>query len=281
MKSRTILAALFCIPLICSCHIRERMIGEAVDGLVGGLMDAMNQDGNGQGGQEQMELPALEGDDIIIFHTGYTVSYNAQAHIPEWVAYELTSEELAGDLDRDEIKFQMDPAYRGTQAMREDYSGSGWTRGHMACAGDFEWDIDAMEETFYLTNVCPQDEELNRGDWNYLEKQVRRWARQYGKVWVASGPIIGTGKYGTIGDNKVTVPDSFFKAVLIEKGGAYHSIAFVMGNDSRRYYLADCSVSVNELEEMTGLNFFPILPDSVEESVESRKDFNIWSIKER
>lgn len=281
MRIRTIITAAACILLTCSCNIRGRIIEKTVDGFVGGFMDAMAESRGQQDGKGQMELPALNGDDIVIFHTGYTVSYNAQAHIPEWVAYELTAEELEGDLDRDDIKFQMDPQYRGVQAMREDYAGSGWTRGHMACAGDFEWDIDAMEETFYLTNICPQDEELNRGDWNYLEKQVRRWARQYGKVWVVSGPVIGSGKYGTIGDNDVTVPDSFFKAVLIEKGNTFHAIAFVMGNDSQRYYLSDCSVTVNELEEMTGFDFFPMLSDNSEESIENRKDFNIWGIKER
>lgn len=228
-----------------------------------------------------MELPAIEGDDVIITHKGYALSYDTDALIPEWVAYELTAEETRGEMDRDEAVFQMDPAYRRTQAMREDYSGSGWTRGHMACAGDFHWDEEAMEETFYLTNICPQDEELNGGDWNYLEKQVRRWARDYGRAWVVSGPIIGSGKYGCIGERDVVVPDSFFKAVLVQNKGKFHSIAFVMDNDDKRYYLADCSMSVNDLEQLTGLDFFPALPDDVEESVEGRVNFDIWSISER
>lgn len=229
----------------------------------------------------QMELPAIENDDIILKHTGYTISYDPDALIPEWVAYELTGEETRGEADREDALFQMDPQYRKTQAMREDYSGSGWTKGHMACAGDFHWDEDALNETFYLTNICPQNEELNKGDWNYLEKQVRYWARDYGKVWVVSGPIIGDNIYGTIGERDVVIPDAFFKAVLIEKKGKYHSIAFVMDNDDRRYFLEDCSMSVNELEELTGLDFFPDLYDSVEESVESKVDFSIWNIKSR
>ena len=228
-----------------------------------------------------MELPAIENDDIILSHMGYTISYNADARIPEWVAYELTGDETRGDADREEAMFRMDPSYRGDQAMREDYTGSGWTKGHMACAGDFHWDEDALDETFYLTNICPQDEELNKGDWNYLEKQVRYWARDNGKVWVVSGPIIGDNIYGTIGERDVVVPDAFFKAVLMEKKGKYHSIAFVMGNDDKRYYLSDCSLSVNELEEITGFDFFPNLYDSVEESVESKTDFSIWNISVR
>lgn len=229
----------------------------------------------------QMELPVIEDDDIIITHKGFTLSYNADACIPEWVAYELTADETRGEAEREDALFQKDPSYRNTQAMREDYSGSGWTKGHMACAGDFHWDKEALDETFYLTNICPQDEELNKGDWNYLEKQIRYWARDYGKVWVVSGPIIGDNIYGTIGDRDVVIPDAFFKAVLIEKKGKYHSIAFVMDNDDKRYYLDNCAMSVNELEELTGLDFFPDLYDNTEETIESKVDFDIWGIKSR
>ena len=228
-----------------------------------------------------MELPATSGDDIILTHTGFIISYNAEARLPEWVAYELTADETLGDVDRDESVFRMDPTYKGTQAMREDYIDSGWTRGHMACAADFQWDEEAMNDTFYLTNICPQDEELNKGDWNYLEKQVRRWARDYGKVWVVSGPIVGTNRYGIIGDRGVTVPDSFFKAVLAENRGKYHAIAFVMDNDDKRYWLDDCAMTVDELEDITGLDFFPLLPDEVEKNVESKITLSFWDIKER
>lgn len=227
-----------------------------------------------------MELPYTSDDDIILTHKGFVVSYNAEARIPEWVAYELTAEETRGEATRDESVFQMDPSYRRTQAMREDYYDSGWTRGHMACAGDFHWDEEALDETFFLTNICPQDEELNKGDWNYLEKQVRYWARDYGKVWVVTGPIIGSGKYGTIGERNVVVPDSFFKAVLTQKNGKYRSIAFVMDNDDKRYWLNECAITVNGLEAMTGQDFFPLLPDEIEEEVESQLKFSDWGIKQ-
>lgn len=216
-----------------------------------------------------LELPATGPKDIILVHSGYVTSYNSSYKIPNWVAYELTEEETNGEAERTERKFRMDPDYKGSQAMREDYANSGWTKGHMAPAADFRWDDDAMDETFYLTNICPQCEELNTGDWEYLERQVRRWAREYGKAWVVTGPIVGDAREGTIGDRHVTVPDAFFKAVLVWTGMRYNSIAFVMGNDSRRYYLQDCALSVNELETLTGIDFFPALDDEYEESVES------------
>ena len=275
MKKRTSYISGALLVLVCAIYLLQEETG-LISKLIPGLESPQEPLPEGL-----MELPATSGDDIILTHTGFIISYNAEARLPEWVAYELTADETRGDVDRDESVFRMDPTYKGTQAMREDYFDSGWTRGHMACAADFQWDEDAMNDTFYLTNICPQDEELNKGDWNYLEKQVRRWARDYGKVWVVSGPIVGTNRYGIIGDRGVTVPDSFFKAVLAENRGKYHAIAFVMDNDDKRYWLDDCAMTVDELEDITGLDFFPLLPDEVEKNVESRLTLSFWDIKDR
>ena len=273
-KSSSILGAVLLLAL-CAIYLLQEET-EFLSGIIPGAA------GGGEPVPEGlMELPAVYDDDIILTHKGFVISYNADARIPEWVAYELTADETGGEADRDESVFMMDPTYNRTQAMREDYYDSGWTRGHMACAGDFQWDEEAMDETFYLTNICPQDRELNKGDWNYLEKQVRRWARDYGHVWVVTGPIIGGNRYGTIGDRDVTVPDSFFKAVLTEKNGKYRSIAFVMDNDDKRYWLDECAVTVNGLEAMTGQDFFPLLPNSVEEEVESQLRLQDWGIRQR
>jgi len=263
------------LVLVCALYLLEKETGflsKIIPGLGGG------QDPVPEG---LLELPAVSDGDIILTHKGFVISYDGDAHIPVWVAYELTDEETRGELDRDEYEFKMDPTYGSTQAMREDYYPNDWSRGHMAPAADFEWDAEAMGETFYLTNICPQDRELNKNDWNYLEKQVRRWARYYGKVWVVTGPYIGYNKYGSIGARNVVVPDSFFKAVLAEKNGKFRSIAFMMDNDSERYWLDDCAMTVNDLEEVTGLDFFPLLPDDVEDSVESQLRFSDWEIKDR
>ena len=275
MKKRTSYISGALLVLVCAIYLLQEETG-LISKVFPGLTSPEEPLPEGL-----MELPATSGDDIILTHTGFIISYNAEARLPEWVAYELTADETRGDVDRDESVFRMDPTYKGTQAMREDYFDSGWTRGHMACAADFQWDEEAMNDTFYLTNICPQNEELNKGDWNYLEKQVRRWARDYGKVWVVSGPIVGTNRYGIIGDRGVTVPDSFFKAVLAENRGKYHAIAFVMDNDDKRYWLDDCAMTVDELEDITGLDFFPLLPDDVETSVESKITLSFWDIKER
>ena len=274
MKKRSSIVSAIVLIAICAIYLIQKET-DLFPGIVSG--------GEGQVNVPEglMELPACYGDDVILEHKGFIISYNDEARIPLWVAYELTDEETRGDLDRDEYEFRMDPSYKSTQAMREDYYPNDWSRGHMAPAADFEWDAEAMGETFYLTNICPQDRELNKNDWNYLEKQVRNWAREFGKVWVVTGPVIGTNRYGTIGDRDVVVPDSFFKAVLAYKNGKYHSIAFLMDNDDKRYWLDDCAMTVNDLEAITGLDLFPLLPDDVENTVESQLRLPFWSIRER
>ena len=228
-----------------------------------------------------LEIPALTADGRIVEHGAFVSSYNTETLIPNWVAYELTAEETEGDRRRDGIEFRMDPDLKGcTQAMREDYAGSGWTKGHLMPAADAAFSSSTMAETFYFTNICPQDETLNAGDWQYLEKKVRQWANRYGSIWVATGPIVGENRYGTIGDRDVVVPDAFFKALLIrKKNGSYSAIAFVMDNDDDRYYLKDCYLSVNDLESLTGFDFFPALDDVIEEKVESTVRLSDWGIK--
>lgn len=265
--TRSLLSALALVLVFAAWLIIQRMGG----GAHATLPDSV----------ESLELPAEKPGDRVMAYKGYVSSYNPETLIPDWVAYELTEEETRGDATRGDKVFSMDMDYRGRQAMREDYYGSGWTKGHMAPAADFSWDDDAMSETFYFMNVCPQREELNKKDWQYLEKQVRAWARRYGRVWVVTGPIVGDNRYGTIGKDRVVVPDAFFKAVMVHDGRRYQSIAFVMGNDAERYWLQDCALTVDALEARTGIDFYPALPDDIEEETESRYDFSVWGIRER
>ena len=228
-----------------------------------------------------LEIPALTSDGRIVEHGAFVSSYNTETLIPNWVAYELTAEETEGDRKRDGIEFRMDPDLKGcTQAMREDYAGSGWTKGHLMPAADAAFSSSTMAETFYFTNICPQDETLNAGDWQYLEKKVRQWANRYGSIWVATGPIVGENRYGTIGERGVVVPDAFFKALLVrKKNGSYSAIAFIMDNDGERYYLKKSYLSVNELEELTGLDLYPGLDDAIEDKVEGTVRLSDWGIR--
>lgn len=223
------------------------------------------------------ELPAIQATDTILSYTGFTINYNPDQLIPNWVAYELAADELDGDVPR-ATGFSMDLSYKDRQAMREDYSNTGWDKGHMAPSADMKWSKAAMSESFYLTNVCPQNPDLNGRDWHTLENRVRDWARQYGRVWVVCGPLVQENRYGTIGERQVAVPDGFFKAVLRqESDGTFRAIAFVFENSSARQPLKDAVIAVDDLESLTGYDLFPNLDDSIEEFVESSASWDAWA----
>lgn len=225
-----------------------------------------------------IELPAITRQDVILVYSGFVVNYNTQKLIPNWVAYEITAEEVAGEVPRAR-GFSMDLDYKGRQAMREDYSNTGWDKGHMAPAADMKWSQSAMNESFYLTNICPQNHDLNGKDWHTLEKYVWDWALKYGSVWVVCGPYFYANNYGTIGNQNVAVPDVFFKAVLRYDGKEYHSIAFVFENNERKQSVWDAVVSVNDVEALTGYDFFTNLSDQLEEDVESQSNWNDWKLR--
>lgn len=226
----------------------------------------------------RLELPAIESTDYLVEYQGYVSSYDAVTKNPEWVAYELTKEETYGDAVREGKFFSPDDRVLLPQPDDYDYRGSGWTRGHLAPAADFRWSDDAMWETFHFTNCCPQDEELNNGMWNTLEKKCRTWARRFGNIYIVTGPIVGENRYGTIGDSHVVIPDAFFKAVMVHDGNRWQSIAFVMQNRSYNDNMQNCAMSVDELEELTGFDFFTAMEDDSEAAAEKSYKLSFWKL---
>lgn len=216
-------------------------------------------------------LPALN----LIDYEGFVVSYDDKHLIPFWVAYTLTSDEVLSSGAPAKGAFQQDSHISFRQADYSDYKGSGWSRGHMAPAADFKWSTSAYLGTFVYTNCCPQNASLNNGSWNILENKVRRWAEIYKKIMVVTGPIKAEDS-NTIGTHRVTVPNSFFKAVLVQTGDAYSAVGFTMKNSSEKQSLLDSCISINKLEELTGFDFFPFLEDSIEDDVEGMIDRTIW-----
>ena len=182
------------------------------------------------------ELPRWANEQVakpeqIIHHIGYTVSWNPVLLVPNWVAYELTADELIGSEERTN-HFKPDPLVEGDPVVTRDYSNSGYDRGHMAPAADMRWSAQAMRESFYMTNICPQNHNLNAGDWKALEERVRDMAEQYEHVYVCCGPIISD-PYQTIGqERKIAVPEAFFKVILTEQDGEYQTEAYLMNNEA-------------------------------------------------
>lgn len=230
--------------------------------------------------QNPLEWPAISQKEDIFIHIGYACSYNRNTLIPNWVAYELTSEEVNPPVKvKGKDSFRWDPLTNGQRtAFREDYKNdAGWQRGHMAPRADMRWSVQAYEESFYLSNICPQNGDLNSGDWATTERLARRIATRYGSVYIICGPIIGENRYGHIGGHGVIVPDAFFKALLVRIGSTYHSIAMILPNEGTHHAPRHYWCTVNELESLIGLDLFPGLNDSYEEDVEGRIDPKLWS----
>lgn len=226
-----------------------------------------------------LELPAPVPGEQIIRHTGYTLSYNEEYEQPSYVAYELTREEVYGALNRED-SFKADPAVTTGSATLEDYRGSGYDRGHLAPAADFKWSADAMSDTFYLSNMSPMDGSFNRGIWADLEATVRQMAVDNEKVYIVTGPVLTDGPYKTIGESKVAVPNQYYKVVLDYTDPDIKAIGFVLPNKGSSDSLETYVVPVDEVEEITGLDFFPALPDDVEELLESNVDISRWSFRQ-
>ena len=218
----------------------------------------------------QLEIPKTirQRDETIITHTGYTVSYNHHYKTPNWVAWELTRDETKGTESR-KSKFEPDPNLPEPRVEHSDYTNSGYDRGHMAPAADMKWSEKAMEESFYMSNICPQNRKLNRDDWGDLEEKCREWAKKYGRVYIACGPIYDKASPKRIGKHQVAVPDRFFKVVLIYNRKNPIAMGFLFENKAHHQNLKNYMVKVDQVEEETGLDFFSKVPDEVENRIES------------
>ena len=156
-----------------------------------------------------------------------------------------------------------DPQLQGFDlAQHYHFTNSGWVRGHMVPAGDLKYDQDAMTDSFYTTNVCPMNMHFNNSIWKRLEEVCRRWAKEYGNIYIVTGPVVGENSNGKVGDSNIVVPDAFFKAVLIPNKGTYLSIGFLMENaEETTGKLRDFTCTVEDVEFASGLQLFPYLID--------------------
>jgi len=225
-----------------------------------------------------LPLPLKDVSEQILHRKGYTVSYNKDTKIPNWVAWHLTAEHVTGPYRRPGGAWHEDKEVPEPRATFADYRDGIWSRGHMCPAGDSKWDRDAMYDTFLLTNCCPQHANLNSGVWNQIEMSCRRWAEKYGDIYIVCGPILFRQKHETIGPNMIVVPEAFFKVVLCLKGDP-KGIGFVCrntdGSKAKDFYVN----SISQVERITGMTFFPNLPNDIAEAVKSQADLGQWDGK--
>lgn len=274
------------VVALCSCDLAKNnkaLISEAGKALV----EELGQK-DGEAGACDVSAGAAEADDKLVMQTspkgtpeqilertGYVASYNKTNLLPNWVAWHLTAERTEGSAKRSGVDFAEDTEVPEPRATDWDYYNSGYDRGHMCPAADNKWSKKAMEESFLFTNMCPQNGNLNRGDWNEMEMACRKWAKKYGDLYIVCGPILYKGKHKTIGKNKVVVPEAFFKVVL-RTGDDPQAIGFIYKNTSGNRPKDSYVNTVDEVERITGIDFFPSLPDNVEKNVEATADIANW-----
>ncbi|MGQ1783877.1 DNA/RNA non-specific endonuclease [Saccharicrinis sp. GN24d3] len=223
-------------------------------------------------------LPAIN-QDTIIRHMYYTLSYSEQHEQPKWVAYELKPEMLYKVVER-KNNFREDPFVLTASATYDDYSSDpNYDAGHMLCSRNMQFSCEAMDETFFMSNMSPQHKDLNRIRWAHLESLERSMVERNGSLYVVCGPVLKN-ITKTIGiTNQISVPNYYFKVILEYDSLSTKGIGFLMPNEKCSLPLESYVVSVDSIESFTNIDFFPSLPDEIEKQIEANVDTINWSFK--
>lgn len=210
----------------------------------------------------------------IVHHNGYSLSYSEPHEQAEWVAYELKKDHLS-NTNFKRPYFEIDNAVKTGAASWRNYKNSGYDRGHLCPAGDRKYSKEAHDETFLTSNISPQKHDFNSGIWNSLEQKVRYWASRYNGVFVITGGVLN-GNMNTIGSENVSVPNKFYKVIMYYNSGKPKVLAFLLPHENSRQPLYNFVVSINEIEAITGIDFFPELDDDLEGNLESSSSYKNW-----
>lgn len=223
---------------------------------------------------ENLEIPFGIRSDEVIHHKAYTLSYNELHEQANWVAYFLTAERVDGSFSRTD-DFREDPLILSGSAQIEDYQYSGFDRGHLAPAGDMKWSEEAMSESFYMSNMSPQEPEFNRDVWRMLEEYIRERVLTDKLLYITTGPVLHA-DLPSIGSNEVTVPEYFYKVLLDYTEPEIKAVGFIIRNTKADKSFNEFAVSIDSVETFTGIDFYPLLPDSIEMIIEAETDFSVW-----
>ena len=210
----------------------------------------------------------------VVKHKYYSLSYNEAYEQAEWVAYELKGIKAYHDYDRP--FFVEDEKVKTGSADWRNYKRSGYDKGHLCPAGDMKFSKEAFDETFLTSNISPQKHNFNDGIWNTLEQKVRYWAVKYDGIYVVTGGVLND-NLKTIGEEDVAVPEYFYKVLLDTSRDGYKMIGFLVPAVDSKKPLYEFVVPVDEIEKMTGIDFYPSLNDKIENSLEKRSDYKLWS----
>lgn len=214
----------------------------------------------------------------IIHHSGYSFSYNEKHEQAEWVAYSLEKDDIVYT-DFKRPFFIQDPKVKTKSADWRNYKKSGYDKGHLCPAADRKSSKKLFNETFYTSNISPQKHNFNAGIWNKLEQKVRYWSKKYKHLYIVTGGILDHASTKTIGKEKVTVPNAFYKVILDYSEPEIKAIAFLIPHKETSAPLYNFVISIDQLEQKTGIDFFPELPNQIENQLESNTSYKKWSFR--
>mgnify|MGYP001942909924 CR=1 FL=1 len=205
------------------------------------------------------------------------LSFDEHRKVPNWVQHSISIDSITGKANRKHIGFKRDIFLKNSPAPT-DYTRSGYDRGHLAPAADFKSNQDHMSQSFWMSNIAPQvGHGFNRNIWRLLEEYLRQRVRQKNaQATIITGTLFDQDQpLKIIGEAKIAVPNYFYKIYLNPEKQV--ALAFLMANKSHSLVKApqtlarfkDFQVSIDQLEELTGLDFFCNLPDDLEKRLEA------------
>lgn len=277
MNKKSIRAIFYCLiftTLFASCERREKQ--KTADATTDSVASMTSQSFQKNGAIDFLPVSTTK---QIVKHKGYTLSYSEENEQAEWVFYELKKSEL--NYNNNDFKrpfFIEDPMVKTGSADWKNYRRSGYDKGHLCPAGDRKYNKQLFEETFYTSNISPQKHDFNEGIWNRLEQKVRYWASKYDGIYVVTGGVLDE-NLPTIGDEEVSVPKYFYKVLLDNYKGEYKMIAFLVPHRDSDRPLYEFVVSVDQIEKMTGIDFFPQLDNALELTLEKNSVYKKWSFQ--
>jgi endonuclease G len=225
---------------------------------------------------QQYELPAPVSREQQVKHTLFTLSYQEGYELASWVAYQLTPEQAKTNGSVKE-KYAEDPDIATGSSSPKDYKDAGFIMAQLVPPEDMFINHKAVEETFLMSNVVPQKPAFNKFVWKANEKLIREWAKEGNTLYIVAGPVLADAPFGTFGPNKVSIPTRYYKAVLDANGS--RAVGFVFRSNASSGTQKFFAVSIDELENITGIDFFHTLPDDLEAKIESNNDFSNWNFK--
>lgn len=232
-----------------------------------------------QSSQVKNEFPLHSSSGEWISHSYYDLSYLEKYEQAEWVSYTLTKKSLQKPNVKRTNWFDEDPSVSTKSAKHSDYKSTGYTRGHLVPAADMAFDITAMKETFLMSNISPQLRVFNSGVWRELEEQVRDWVYQKDSLHIVSGPVFSD-EPSALKSGKIAIPDYFFKVLIFESAGKKESVAFLIPHQKSEKPLSEYMMSIDKLEQVTGIDYFMNKPAMNIPEVESVFNPAFWPVSE-